>query len=638
MKKLTFASLILLLSFAATAAETLTWSIEGSDPIWGSYEGTLSLANSGNAQIATHQIRFKQRKFKNMPVDEVWPVPVIARAGQRLVNFNIRLSSHVTSVNDEQQIEQGDLQLSLNLPTDSRSQDWSINGRRETLRPIPGSKALLDVGSKTRIESADRPQGAVSAIARLVARKFYDLPVMREHLENPEFKRGLHFVLRDTVNYNFYQQKPGSLRIVGEWASDFSAMAEFLRYQAYAYSLTDKAQAQDVRMQEIMIDSFGLINHPHLDAQGNLEGHEGDLSSVLWTGIYVMSQSWRYEATRDAKALIDIRRSLRALLTLAEIHDDPKEFARSLRTVGDRWQDTEDSHWKLARPEYGQVEYHDRGNNDMLRGLVLGLLISHQSIPDLSANEKTRIINGLKRLVNSRIAQEKVSNELYVLGALAIVEKTPDNLRNFNAVYEKWRRSLGNITPAVKGSGIITDWSGNFLGVVADVLLEKVFSELKPDAIPALLERSFENWKDTKLLRPTPHTLFLAAMKVKYPQIKSDVAALVDDARWSLREMLREKPGIAFTIDQSKTTSFVPSPYPALFWKFFNREEGPGDERMLCLIAPPLFASVGADHMIWRLSPFAVENGAGIGQPRAGTDYLFAYWLGRRHGVLKSDE
>jgi hypothetical protein len=127
-------------------------------------------------------------------------------------------------------------------------------------------------------------------------------------------------------------------------------------------------------------------------------------------------------------------------------------------------------------------------------------------------------------------------------------------------------------------------------------------------------------------------------MRSKYPSVLGAVPeASMEDARWALREMLKEKPGVEFSIDHSARPDFVPSPYPALFWKFIDGEDDP-EGRMLALVAPPLFASHGADHMIWRLSPFGFKSGALEGAPRAGTDYLFAYWLARRFGLIAAGE
>lgn len=624
---------LLLGCVAAMSAEAGQWSLTGTDAQLGNYSGTLSISPSG---VVTHAIRFEQYRFRGMPVEEVWQTNVLPVAGQREAHFPIKLTSHIVKYENQTQTTQADLVVKLTIPQNSFQ--WSYLNRREQVTPVGGTAGEIQLGTVSKIPSADRPSGPVSVIARTVARRFYQLPEMRPFISNPQLRRGLHFVTRDTVNYDFYRGQPGTLRVVDAKATDFSSMAEFLRYEAYSYNLTQKAQAQDTRMQRLMIDSFGLVSHPHLDESGKLKGHEGELSSALWTGVYILSQSWRYEATRDAQALANIRRSFQGMLMLAEIHDEPQEFARSLRVSGEPWQDPHDSNWRKARASYGNVDYHARGNNDMLRGLVMGLLVSYQTLPDISSTDKARVVTALKRLTQSRIAQSRSSNELYAAGALAMVEKTPANVRAYRDAHNRWRRSLGNLTPPIKGSGIITDWSGNFLGLVADLLLERIHSELRPDAIKPLLERSEGNWDDIKLLRPTPHTFFLAAMRSKYPGILRAVPdAQLEDARWALREMLREKPGIDFEINHAARPDFVPSPYPALFWKFIDGEDDP-EGRMLSLVAPPLFASYGSDHMIWRLSPFGYKSGAIQGAPRAGTDYLVAYWLARRYGLIGAND
>ena len=74
------------------------------------------------------------------------------------------------------------------------------------------------------------------------------------------------------------------------------------------------------------------------------------------------------------------------------------------------------------------------------------------------------------------------------------------------------------------------------------------------------------------------------------------------------------------------------SPYPALPWKL----DWTTTDRTQALRGRPLFEQPSGEHY-WKENPFAYKgNMAGTESP--GVDYLHAYWLGRRFGVLGADE
>ena len=484
-----------------------------------------------------------------------------------------------------------------------------------------------------QLHSVQKPQ-LPDCLVHILAGKFYEDPFVKSFAKQKRFKEKIHFEIKDPTNFAFYRNQHQVLRIVNHPLNENEIRLEYFKFQAYAKTLAEKAAEFEQQVPSLGLDGWGLISVPVLNTQGQLVGREADYDAALWTGQYILSQALRYKITGEEEALRNIDRSVRGLLLLVDVSPDPREFARSLRPAHQKPFVKNDG-WTAGVGKFADLEYNINGNNDMIRGLIMGLALGGELLP--SPQMKVAIVARLRQLLaKSRIVHKNLTHQLVAAGGIYIITKDSKDLQAYLSILDSLENGSIDDFRLPKNIGGISDWSGNNLGLVKDILRLHIAKEAHAkNEIDAVLSGSLGDWKQLKHFRVAPHTFFLAGETSLNNEISAESR---EAALWNLREFPPQKIQGPGGFDHSKDPGFVLSPYPSQPWKFLDSKR-PASAGYQSLVSYPFYSSGALTSLwVWRESPFQMAGSTADNQSTTGADYLYAYWLGRSSGVLSASD
>ncbi|MBF0500155.1 MAG: hypothetical protein HQM09_08480 [Candidatus Riflebacteria bacterium] len=150
--------------------------------------------------------------------------------------------------------------------------------------------------------------------------------------------------------------------------------------------LLDKARVFDEQIQaKNCVD--GMVFNMRLDASGNPATIAGDGDSSIWTGAYVTSQAFRYQATRDPVALKNIERSLYAFHVLQAVTGYPGFAGRSF---GDPRMFPDPESRRRGVGSFSHLLFNPDTSRDQYTGLFLAYSVSWPLIQNDSLRETVR--------------------------------------------------------------------------------------------------------------------------------------------------------------------------------------------------------------------------------------------------------
>ncbi len=454
---------------------------------------------------------------------------------------------------------------------------------------------------------------------------YHALPEIQPYVDLPEFKNPVHRVIIDQTDFEFYQQHPNALRVVGKVLDPISLQETLARAEAYKWTLGDKAAFYDQHVAGKSIDAAtGMVFEAVADTVGGIPSHD----SALWTGAYVASQAYRARVTGVPAAVNNIVRSVQGLLTLAEITGDRRTFARTLRAA----KGNPTPPWHAGQGPYAALEWEEGGNNDMFKGLMYGLTTTHALLcerPTGHAALCARIRSNVKQIADRlELTQDHGLNRLAALWLAAYVTR---NLPYLLRATEEWNLQApilqqGNITMVYKNG--IADWSGTHLALV-EYMMFRLLAERY--ALPGIDAGSTLRHGIEKIYR-TFAKVRLGLWSVPFAKLgTSPHPDAAETARWRLRELPAPKPQL--DVDHRIRPDYVMSPFPSAPWK----QDWTQNDRTQSLRSYPLFEASAYTVYDWKQSPFEYRsNNIGLAYP--GVDYLIAYWLGRYLGVFSAGE
>lgn len=496
------------------------------------------------------------------------------------------------------------------------SETWSMPAVSTTAPIFEAS--IAQTPTHNALQSSTR-----NALFSLYA-SFQALPDVAPYADLSLFKNPIHTAIRDTTDYDFYQQHPKALRVINKVIDPISLQETLVRADAYKWSLADKAAFFDHVTADKGMDSasgllFEWINHQGIGTASD--------DAALWTGAYALSQYYRFLVTRDETALTTIAKTATGLLKLLEITGDSRTFARSLRKA--------EGHptppWIAGTGEFSGLEWEQGGNNDMFKGILLGLTVAQASLCDgtVSYGEIcARIKRDMSRAVTElSLAQGSSYNRL---GALWLTAYSTGSALALSETKKEWNRQSNAL---LSGSNVtynngIADWSGSHLAVI-QYLNFKLLSEKYPLQgidTDTPLKRGIENIYQS--FARVPMGLWSVAFSALGTMPHANAK---DDALWRLREMPAPKTEV--DIDQRISQAFVMSPFPSAPWKM----DWSSQDRTQSLNAMPLFKGSAYRGYAWKENIFGYKAN-NVGGELPGADYLIAYWLGRSLGVIKDSD
>lgn len=498
-----------------------------------------------------------------------------------------------------------------------QSETWARSG--------PIGAAPLWRSERTRVAMHGPANPLIKSLMFALFNSFHRLPIVQPHVSHPQFQAGIHFVTRDPTDFAVHRQQPDLLRVIQQVPDPLALAEAAVKSDAYGQTLRRKAELADAEAPTLCDPTGALAFRSNGLLFGNGDGG-------LWTGVYALSQSLRFQATQDPAALANLEAAVRCAVTQADIDGDPARFARTLRTASGQPVGGATA-WNAGTGRFQGIEWLAEGNNDMFKGFILAGVGAHEALPPghpLRA-ELARVVAELG--ANSPVCTSKTSsNGTLAFGVAAMLDGSTQSKDEYR---RRARNPFGLLLGLVDGGFLyqgISDWSGNHLGFCGVYSRMRVAHHLGEtvEGVTARLSMRMAEWR----LRPSraPLHSIAAAGRQRLSWLGN---VDTNDALWSLREV--PMPRALLGNGHGLRADHCLSPYPAAPWKFDWTH--PNERREHGIDAYPWFERMTLDYR-WKDGVFQGDGAtAGIHHAQfPSADYLFAYWLARVEGLVGPNE
>lgn len=625
---LTACALLALSASASAQSAAGIWSVSGQDPQHGPYTGQVELrAAPGGGYQFVRLIELTQTRHAGRRISSAWTGVAHDTGGGVGVDLTLERMGWAGSgagiTRSAADGQPAQVSGSFTLQNGALTGGWTGGGlalpASETWTRVgPVGAAPLWRNERTIVGMHRAPGALVKLLMFSIFRSYHQTAWVQPYVARPDFQAAVHSAIHDPTDFDLHRREPDLLRVIQRVIDPLSLEEAAIKADAYGQTLRRKAERADAEMPTFIEPTTGTLTYL-INGQAEPSG-DGD----LWTGVYALSQSLRWQATQDPVALANLERSARAAAIAMEIDGDPAAFAR---TVIPARATPRGGKWHAGSGPYQGLEWLEGGNNDMFKGLVVTGLAAHEALP-AGHPLRAELGHGLSQLAAlSPVANKKTSgNGLLAYGLAGL-------LTGSSADKDAYRRTARN--PFFQLLGLldggffwqgISDWSGNHLGICGVWSRVRVSEHLN-ERVEHLASRLALRMAEARLRpsRPTLHTI-AAAGRGRLSWLSRVDAS---DAVWSLREI--PFPRSELRTGHGLRADFSLSPYPSLPWKFdWKTNQG----RVQGLVVPPRFET-SPDIYGWKDNPLASPaRGSGPGERDGAVDYLFAYWLARVEGVV----
>ncbi|HPQ70133.1 MAG TPA: hypothetical protein PKW95_13480 [bacterium] len=613
---------------------TGVYAVSGEDEQYGAYSGWAEIYETETGVAFARTIEYAAADFEGDAVASAWSGEVTGDLSAFVASASLERIGFMTAYDDfTRDVEEVDpLPVSANFaPTGKGAFSGTFTGG-ETISATEtwtwteaNGDAPIWTNQRQRIATHAPLSDGLHNLLFAVFGGFIDREEMDPYRDREDFQSALHTIFFDPTDFDFYRANPNVLRVIQKVIDPVSLAETRLRNRAYRQTLAEKAAYFDADMHARHINGAGMINAS--TGEGDDLVFHDDMSSMLWTGVYIGSQALRYLATGEAEALEHVVTCARGQVLAYDIVPEVGAFARSLRVHDENMP----GGWAQGEAPYENYDYLPGGNNDMLHGYQIGFLFAGMVLLDNPGyadlvDDMIRVLAELEEhhpdAADGMINEMKMNMLLYYLdGDSAYRQRYRQLLNNF--FYDLFLEELGNGSFYIYG---ISDWSGNHLNAQSMIVLTWLAELLEDDSLAELrhgCQRAYWMMHGPRL------PLFLttmAAMGWDEPD-----AARLEEGLWRLREF--PTPKTHTDIDWEINPGFSLSPFPSLPWKF---DWWTSNDRFFSLYGYPLFEQ-GVDNFMFRNSPFGYRDGASE-RSEFSAEYLYVYWLLYQRGLITGDE
>ncbi len=683
-KSITIALVSLLVSTQVFANENLfQFPISGTSSVYGDYEGTVQI-EVGTNKVITKEITYKNFHFEHYSVTETWvgsyKESVSTLKNMPFIheyNFQFKKADKFLEAEGEKR-DRNDfkekVQLSFTGPNfllhgknDKIHYSYQRNGNeqiKETwdVQKLRQSPKALWVNQRVTLEDGEKDNNALVRFAmKLLENKvidwFHDQPEVKAYEGNPRFDSRKTYYVKDTTDYEFYKNNPKSIRVTNKFPDKISLIEEVHTRNAYAPSLSEKNSYFESQIESRFLNEFGFLSDVILDEKNQFKFYQVDWDSALWSGMFLASQGMRYELTKDDQAFKNIERVLKGIIMLTKVNDSPEEFARVIHMKKNT--EASSSMFVSKTLSNNEMVFLPHGNNDMFKGLVLGLLWAYKAYQMKGLPIPEDLRETMLHVQNLKIAK-KSQNKIFAEGLHALVSDSPEQIEKYIRTFyarDAFTDILG-VRGYVHHYGIY-DWSGLNLSMVSNIIditlseeLIKKYPEKKDELAYVTKEQRKEllyKWKDSIGTRRDFITIAAytyAVSKGVKPEkgnerldsySRKDVAKLwkeqFAEAVWYMREIPMYKKEYNILSDLSARPEFSISHWPYLPWKS-AREKRDVQYHIQSATNYPQYEHKGFNsNFVMKDHPFSIAEQSWKNHKTAGADFVFLYWMSRYGGL-----
>lgn len=652
-------------------AELLTnkiLKIAGSSSKYGPYLGEIELRNVNNQLTAIKVFTYTNYKFENLNVQEVWTGQAYQSQNQLTITYNIRQADFLLSAEGMTRTrEMFNNKLVVTENYDLNSKVANYKRASEVF-----SEQILSIGElatvplwqnlRNKVESYGYEASSIVNLAKSfliikVFNWFHAEEKVKAYENREEYKSHKQYFVYDPTDYDFYQKNPTLLRVVNKIPDTISLVEDIQRRNAYAPSLASKAQHFDNDMTAYHMNTLGIFSITKVDQSNKVNGYIIDNDASLWTGMYLASQAMRYQVTGESEALENVKKSLKGLMLLMDITDDPTDFARSAMADDGSIQPNEK--YRRGKNQHSDKIWLYGGNNDMFKGLIHGFIWSYMVIPDSEVELRKQLLKHMEMVPNLTVAKTKV-NKAAAVGLRALATNSSSDKNNFvkYSLIESAPASLLGVDGSIYVGGV-ADWSGinlSMVGTITDILIAKAISKDMPskikwffknedDVLKNKTKNLYSQWQSLADAKRDFLTIATYAFSIKEglmlsrdPKMLEGVSSDSEERKyfknlskaiWSLREIPINRSHYDTSYDYSYMPEWSLSWWPRLPWKSFS-ERQPVEFHMDGAYSYPLFEGPGiGNNFIWKADPFAYQDVSYKFAKVPGADYLYTYWMSR---------
>jgi hypothetical protein len=607
------------------------YRIDGEDGL-GKYTGQAEIySNSQGEALVGHIREYNTLKYKNHKVAVAW-TGVIKEMGSKIqILWDLDDSGYITesqgyvrsevsaapirNIGEISEVPGNSIVLTIN-----ESNGKAIGTERWSDRASGDAEKPLWVNKRVRIASHAAPsQSKKDNYWRLFA-NYRTLPEVVPYINHPDFINSIHFSEFDPTDFEFYRDRKDVVRVIQKTLNPASMQEALRRKMAYSMTLKEKEYELARRMvpgvERTNINSLGMVSYG--DGSHNVD-------SLLWTGVYVASQAFRYIVTGSMEAYRNMLFSLDGMILCHTITGDPGDFARTIR-LKRSFGVLADRSWHQGTGANSNVEWLDGANNDMLKGYFIAFAAASQAIRKKGGDDSylkemeslmSNLLNNNNELFdNTQRAVNKTTAQLLIISFTNDLVERIKMQAEYEVLFKVAKKIMETSLQYDNG---ITDWSGNNLHAVnllANYLLTEQLNHKNSSYLEEIARISFQRAGN---LRSGFVREVFSLIGWKGPQQPKDFI-------WDLREFIAPKIN-SDPIDWRRSWGFSLSPYPSLPWK----GDWMTEDRFQPIVSYPYFEQSSTNHQ-WKSLP--QYRGEIDGRGNFSADFLVAYWTARYFGAL----
>jgi hypothetical protein len=430
-------------------------------------------------------------------------------------------------------------------------------------------------------------------------------------------------VFHDFTDADFYRRFPDSLRVYNSPAHVFALTESLYRRSAFKDGLIEKARAAEEEAFAGFINPAGLLSRRTTDEQGR-KRFIFDHDSALWTGEYLSYLSRRLSeaepgSERQIRLAAEVRKISLGLISLVEAFRGTHEFGRTAEellpgeTAGGRWVIYKGPGGFVAKVEKG-------GNNDMFKGLILGLLSADLAVKKIDPDLHEKIASIAPVIMELRVARQSRGNRQLALALASVAVESEDYRKRFAGSFNPlipWVYKIYDGNFYWNGT---SDYSGINLAMAGLYAAGLAARHLRLDgALRNLRAQALTKKKNFSAL---PHFGILLINKaLNNGRLEAEEQRELDRALQTI-PYPRPRHGVSF--DHSGSGRFCLSSTPSRFWKALGDKPQKPADHLRTLVSLPIYQSSGIDsNFIVKDAYFEYRGECSAGAESSPADVLF---------------